>query len=168
MMQNMQAIVRQQKGFSYVEMVFAVAMLALLAAVAAPYMEKHIQRQKESELKQNLREIRTALDAYKAAYDAAKMIKTSGASGYPANLDVLVEGVTDVSSPDKKKLYFMRRIPADPMFPAMGQSQVSPAATWGVRSYESDAQNPREGADVYDVYSLSAEIGLNGVPYREW
>ena len=69
------------KGFSYVEMVFAVAMLAVLALAATPYLEKNIQRKKELELKQSLREIRTAIDAYKAAYDAGKMTKAIGDSG---------------------------------------------------------------------------------------
>jgi general secretion pathway protein G len=164
----MKGMIHRQGGFSYVEMVFAVAMLALLAAVAAPYLEKQIQRQKESELKQSLRQIRSAIDAYKAAYDGGAVLKTIGANGYPPNLEILVQGVTDISSPEKKVLYFLRRIPADPMFPSKGQQQVSPAATWGLRSYESDADSPREGVDVYDVYSLSTEVGLNGVPYREW
>jgi general secretion pathway protein G len=158
----------RNRGFSYVEMVFAVAMLAMLAAVATPYLEKHIQRQKETELKQNLRQIRNAIDAYKAAYDAGKMLKNMGASGYPPDLEALVQGVVDASSVEKKKIYFLRRIPADPMYPIAKQQTVSAAQTWGLRSYESDAENPREGADVYDVYSLSGEVGLNGVPYREW
>lgn len=161
-------------GFSYVEMVFAVAMLALLAAVATPYLEKNIQRKKETELRQNLRQIRSAIDEYKAAVDTGKIKKIIGDSGYPKSLEDLVIGVEDISDSNKKKLYFLRRIPADPMYPKTYSNpqqladEISPAETWGKRSYASDADNPREGSDVYDVYSLSAEVGNNGINYNQW
>ena len=168
----------RHNGFSYVEIVFAVAMLAILALTATPYLEKNIQRKKELALKQNLREIRTAIDAYKAAYDAGKMTKTMGDSGYPKRLEDLVNGIEDVKDPQKKKIYFLRRLPADPMF-AQGEFRgnlsenradeaIDPADTWGKRSYDSDAENPREGSDVYDVYSFSEEVGINGIPYAKW
>jgi general secretion pathway protein G len=162
---------QKTRGFSYVEMVFSVAMLALLAAIATPYLEKNIQRKKETELRQNLRQIRMAIDSYKAAADAGKIKKAVGDSGYPPSLESLVDGVEDVSSPNKQKLYFIRRIPADPMFAINQQSPeraISPADTWGKSSYASDADYPREGADVYDVYSLSTDIANNGVAYRDW
>ena len=159
------------RGFSYIEMVFSVAMLALLAAVATPYLEKNIQRKKETELRQSLRQIRTAIDAYKAAADAGKIKRAVGDSGYPPNLQILAEGIEDITSPNKQKLYFIRRIPADPLFPLNNQSAnraINPAETWGKRSYASDADYPREGADVYDVYSLSSDIAINGVAYSDW
>ena len=153
-------------------MVFSVAMLALLAAVATPYLEKNIQRKKETELRQNLRQIRTAIDSYKAAADAGKIKRAVGDSGYPPSLESLVEGVEDISSPSKQKLFFLRRIPADSLYPSANNQSAShainPADTWGKRSYASDADYPREGADVYDVYSLSADIANNGVVYRDW
>lgn len=168
----------RRNGFSYIELVFTVAILAVLALAATPYLEKNIQRKKELELRQNLREIRTAIDAYKAAYDAGKMPKNMGDSGYPKNLGELVNGVEDVSDPQQKKMYFLRRLPADPMFPQAQYRQnlsenradeaIDPADTWGKRSYDSDAENPREGRDIYDVYSLSEEIGMNGIPYAKW
>lgn len=159
-------------GFSYIEMVFSVAMLALLAAVATPYLEKNIQRKKETELRQNLRQIRTAIDSYKAAADAGKIKRAVNDSGYPPSLDSLAEGVEDISSPNKQKLFFIRRIPADPMFPIDKNTSairaIKPSDTWGKRSYASDADSPREGADVYDIYSLSTDIANNGVAYRDW
>lgn len=159
-------------GFSYVEMVFAVAMLAVLATTATPYLQKNIQRKKEIELKQNLREIRTAIDAYKAAADGGKIEKLLNDSGYPKSLDDLVNGVVDVTDPAKKKLRFLRKVPIDPMYRASEYTQdaasLRASDTWGKRSYESDADNPKEGKDIFDVYSLSPEIGLNGVPYAQW
>ena len=162
---------KKTRGFSYIEMVFSVAMLALLAGVATPYLEKNIQRKKETELRQNLRQIRTAIDAYKAAADAGKIKRAVGDSGYPPSLESLAEGVDDITSPNKQKLYFIRRIPADPLFPLSNQEAeraINPADTWGKRSYASDADYPREGADVYDVYSLSTDIAINGVAYCDW
>ena len=159
----------KNKGFSYIELVFSVAILALLATAATPYLEKTIQRKKEAQLHENLREIRTAIDAYKAAFDAGKIAKNIGDSGYPKQLDDLANGVIDITDPQKKKLRFIRNISADPMFATTNNSkEISPAATWGKRSYDSDDTNPREGADVFDVYSLNTQAGLNGVPYQKW
>lgn len=165
----MQAI-KKNWGFSYVEMVFAVAMLALLAAVATPYLEKNMQRKKESELKQSLREMRTAIDRYKDAADAGKIAKRVGDSGYPHRLQDLIEGIDDITSPTKTKLRFLRKIPIDPMYPIKMDTArpVAPEDTWGKRSYASDTDNPREGDDVYDVYSTSPQVGNNGVPYEQW
>jgi general secretion pathway protein G len=166
----MQFTNKKIKGFSYVEMVFSVAMLALLAAVATPYLEKNIQRKKELEFRQNLRQIRTAIDEYKEASDQGKIKKSIGDSGYPHRLEDLVNGVDDITDPQKKKLRFLRRVPADPMYPKNLQAdkEINPEDTWGKRSYDSDADNPREGSDVYDVYSLSADIGMNGIAYGQW
>ena len=161
---------KKTAGFSYVEMVFAVAMLALLAAAAIPYLEKNIQRKKELELRQNLRQIRSAIDEYKIAVDQGKISKSLGDSGYPHHLEDLVKGVDDITDPQKKKLYFLRRMPADPMFPRQSavNNEIMPEDTWAKRSYDSDADNPREGGDVYDVYSYSKDTGLNGIPYAQW
>jgi general secretion pathway protein G len=111
-----------------------------------------------------LREIRTAIDAYKQAVDEGRIMRSLDQSGYPPKLSSLVEGVTDVKSPVDKKLYFLRRIPMDPF----SDNRVDAESSWGKRSYDSPPDAPREGRDVYDVYSLSARTALNGVPYREW
>ena len=159
-------LVRFLNGFSYIELVVSVAILALLATAATPYLEKTIKREKEADLRRELRTIRTAIDQYKKAYDEGRMLKVVGASGYPPNLEVLVNGVPNAKDPNKAKMRFLRRIPVDPMY--AGDQEQIPSATWGKRSYESEAKNPREGVDVFDVYSLSEEKGLNGIPYREW
>jgi general secretion pathway protein G len=156
---------RCHAGFSYIELVISVAILALLATAATPYLENTITRQKEMELRKNLREIRTGIDAYKKAFEEGRITQTVGDSGYPKKLEALISGIPDDTDPQKKKMYFMRKIPADPMY--QGNSD-NPEDTWGKRSYDSDADNPREGADVFDVYSMSNEKGLNGIPYRLW
>jgi general secretion pathway protein G len=153
------------RGFTFVELLITVAMLALLATVAMPMAEVSVQRYREEQLRDALRQIREAIDAYKKAADEGHIKKTVDESGYPKQLDDLADGVEDIMDPKKKKLYFLRRVPADPMF----EGTVPQASrTWGKRSYQSPPDEPREGADVFDVYSLSTRKGLNGIPYRQW
>lgn len=153
------------RGFSYIELVVSIAILALLATAAVPYLEHTVKRQKEKELRSDLREIRTAIDAYKKAYSEGKITQIVGESGYPKRLEDLVSGVPDQTDQQKRPLRFLRKLPADPMFTGAYESA---AETWGKRSYESDADAPREGVDIYDVYSLSEEKGLNGTFYKQW
>jgi general secretion pathway protein G len=152
------------QGFTLIELVITVAIVGLLAAIAVPTAELAVQRNKEQELRLALREIRRAIDAYKQAFDDGRIVKTLDQSGYPPSLSILVDGVPDAKRADKRKIYFLRRIPRDPM----AASDLAPGESWGWRSYESDADDPREGRDVFDVYSKSAGVAMNGVPYRQW
>lgn len=153
-----------ESGFTLIEILVTVVIVAILASVALPLSELSQQRAKEQELRQALREIRMAIDAYKQAVDEGHIVKSLDQSGYPPKLALLVEGVIDARSPISKKMYFLRRIPRDPFADDAVDSEFS----WGKRSYDSPPDAPREGRDVYDIYSLSDRIGLNGVPYREW
>lgn len=157
--------VRRAAGFTLIELVITVVIVALLATVALPMAELTVKRGKEQDLRVALREIRTGIDAYKKAWDEGHMQKRLDDSGYPKNLEVLVDGVEDFKSPTRTKMYFLRRLPRDPFSTDSGNS---PSATWGKRSYKSPPDEPSEGDDVFDVYSLSQGVGLNGVPYREW
>jgi general secretion pathway protein G len=130
-----------------------------------PLVEITVQRGKEQELKVALREIRTAIDAYKEASDEGRIETEADASGYPPTLVALYMGVVDASSPDAKLIYFMRRLPRDPFFP---DGTVPASDTWGLRSLASPPDNPQPGDDVYDVYSQSAGVALNGTPYHDW
>jgi general secretion pathway protein G len=160
------SIPRAAGGFTFIELIVTVAIVALLATMVFPMAELAVQRSRERDLKDALRQIRGAIDAYKKAYDEKKILGEANASGYPASLRVLADGVPDAKSAVKdRKIYFLRRIPKDPM---NSDPTVAPEASWGLRSYLSPAEAPREGVDVYDVYSRSPANGLNGVPYRKW
>ncbi|SAL20209.1 general secretion pathway GspG related transmembrane protein [Caballeronia arvi] len=154
-----------QRGFTIIEMLVTLAILAVLATVAAPLVQVAAQRQKEDELRRALWSIRDAIDAYKAAGDAGKFDRSAGDTGYPPRLDTLVEGVVDKTNPSGARIYFLRRVPRDPLCDCPSRSDEQ---TWGKRSYASPPDSPSEGNDVYDVHSLSEGNGLNGIPYRKW
>lgn len=164
---------RKHKGFTLIELMIVVAIMGILATAAMPLRELMVKREKEQELRVALRQIRTAIDAYKLATDEGRIAKKVDESGYPPRLEELYMGVPDIKDPKKKIIYFLRRLPRDPMFTeldVMGMGiQLTPAEeTWGKRSYESPWDSPKEGDDVFDVFSRSEAIGMNGVPYREW
>lgn len=152
------------KGFTLIELVITVAIIAVLASVALPLNELVVQRAKEQDLRRALRELREGIDAHKQAWDDGRLARSVGDSGYPKRLEDLAAGVEDQKSPKKQRIYFLRRIPRDPF----AAEDLSPAETWGKRSYASPPEAPQEGEDVFDVYSLSTRIGINGRPYREW
>ncbi|KWF00774.1 general secretion pathway protein GspG [Burkholderia ubonensis] len=155
----------RESGFTLIEMIVTVALVAIIASVATPFFKIQQQREKERELKAALREIRSAIDAYKLAGDEGRIARAADSTGYPKSLDQLVTGVVDQRDPKGRKIHFLRRIPYDPMNPS---SPTSAADSWGKRSYASDAADPQEGVDVYDVFSLSDRTGINGIPYRKW
>jgi general secretion pathway protein G len=153
------------RGFTLIELLVTLAILALLGTLVLPVTQVTVQRSQEQDLRRALRDIRTGIDAYKRAHDEGRIARVAGGTGYPKNLELLVEGVPDLRSAQRAKIFFMRRLPRDP-FARSGND--SAADTWGKRSYASEAADPQEGADVYDVYSNSGRTGLNDVPYRKW
>lgn len=153
------------RGYTLIEMLVTLAVLSCLATLVVPVAALGVQRQQERELRQALRELRAAIDAYKRAYDQGHIVHAIDGSGYPPRLETLVDGVEDAMDPQHRKIYFLRRIPRDPFsLDAMGKA----SDTWLKRSYRSDADHPEEGGDVYDVLSRSERKGLNGRVYAEW
>lgn len=152
------------KGFTLIELVITVAIVAVLASVAMPLNELVVQRAREQDLRRALRELRDGIDAYKQASDEGRIVKRAGESGYPKKLEDLAAGVEDQKNPKKERIYFLRRIPRDPFAP----EALAAAETWGKRSYASPPEEPRDGDDVFDVYSLSSATGINGRPYKDW
>ena len=150
---------RRQRGYSLVEMMVVVVVLAVLAAVALPVAKFTNKRLKEADLRQELRTMRNAVDEFKRYSDAGLLPVELGTEGYPPDLETMVEGVDVVGQVNMKKR-FLRQIPIDPM---------TGEAEWGMRSYQDESDSRSWGGEnVYDVYSLSEGVGLNGVPYSEW
>jgi general secretion pathway protein G len=150
---------RAQAGFTLAELVTVAAVMAVLALVSLPVAKFTLKRSKEADLRLALRQMRTAIDEYKHYSDAGLIAIDLGTEGYPKKLDVLVEGVEIVGQVDKK-LKLLRRIPVDPM---TGKDE------WGLRSYQDEFDSTSWGGEnVFDVYSLSQGVGLNGIAYRKW
>jgi general secretion pathway protein G len=155
----------RQRGFTLVEIVVSLAIIAVLTSISLPLAEVSVQRKKEEQLRVSLRQIRGALDAYRQAFDEGRIKREAGDSGYPKSLRTLVDGIEDAQSASGGRLYFLRRMARDPFFP---DAATPPEQTWGKRSYASSPNAPKEGKDVYDVFSLANGKGLNGIAYREW
>jgi general secretion pathway protein G len=152
-----------RSGYTLVELIVVGTLLLILASAVLPLAKVTIQRQREVELRRALREMRVAIDRFKDAADQGMIgsvdLKT-GAEGYPAGLETLVEGVSVVNDASGRKLKFLRRIPIDPM---------TKSTEWGMRSYQDapDATN-WGGQNVFDVYTKSTGTALDGTKYKDW
>jgi general secretion pathway protein G len=143
-------------GFTMVELVVAIAVIAILAGAAIPLARNVIKRDKERQLRRALWEMRDAIDRYKDAADRNAFQQKVGTEGYPPDLETLVKGV----DANGKKLKFLRKIPIDPM---TGETE------WGLRSMQDDADSTSWGGqNVFDVYTKSQGTGLDGTKYAEW
>lgn len=157
---------RKQSGFTLIEMLAAMTLLALLLSVAVPFSALVKQRAKEGELRHSLQVIRNAIDAYYQASREGKIDTSLDRSGYPPDLESLVKGVQDKTDPNGGKLYFLRRLPADPMCERC--EGRAPADTWDTRSYDSSPESFSSGRDVFNVRSKNRREGINGIPYTAW
>lgn len=147
------------QGYTLVELVLVSTLLVTFAAVVLPASKYTVRRAKEIELRQALREMRNAIDEFKRYSDAGLIPIELGTDGYPSELELLVEGVDLVGQIDQQ-MRFLRRLPRDPM---TGETE------WGMRSFQDDFDSSSWGGqNVFDVYSLSAGVGTDGVPYKEW
>lgn len=152
----------REHGFTLVEMIVTLTILSVLALAAMPLGETVVRHSREQALNRALADLRHALDAFKEASDTGR-IKRLTDSGYPPNLDVLVDGVEDAHA-DKKMVYFLRQIPRDPFCP----DDTPDVLCWSLRAYDSSAAFPQSGKDVFDVHSKSDAIGSDGRAYQKW
>jgi len=151
------------RGFTFIELIVATAIIMIMAAAALPLTMASIRRHKESEVRRELRELRTAIDKFKDLADIGGLSSTElrlGCENYPPSLQILVEGVARSNDPSGQKVKFLRRVPIDPL---------TGKADWGLRSF-SDAPDSKVwgGQCVFDVYSKHPGKGLDGTPYRDW
>ncbi|QLR43343.1 type II secretion system protein [Enterobacter sp. RHBSTW-00994] len=155
----------KKNGFTLIEMMVTLVLLSTLAAAVAPLVQRYQQRQKEEQLREALRDIRSAIDRYKQASSEGRIEKKTTESGYPPSLKSLVEGVPDETSPNHSQLYFLRRIPRDPMCDCASRPADQ---TWRVRSSTQASGEFDGGKDLFDVSSSNNDSGLNGIPYAQW
>ena len=154
-----------RRGFTVIELLITLAIMAVLAAAAFPLSEVSARRAKEKALREALWEIRHAIDEHKKAADEGRISVSKDQSGYPESLEALVNGTGAAKDAKSRQIYFLRRIPRDPF---AEDPKVPAEKTWAKRSYDSPPDAPREGKDVFDVFSTSTRVGLNGIPYNEW
>ncbi|MEY4429922.1 MAG: hypothetical protein RLZZ182_2611 [Pseudomonadota bacterium] len=154
----------ERRGFTLIEMVVVLTIVGVLASAAVPLWSLNKRRSQEAELRQNLRALRTAIDAYHQAWVDGRIERKADESGYPPTLQHLVQGVPDVSTPARRKIYFLRSLPRDPF----AEPQVPAADTWALRSHASPPEAPAPGADVFDVHSRATAVGLDGTPVNRW
>jgi len=154
---------QKNKGFTLVEMIITLTILAILAAAVFPLAKTAVKREKEIELRRNLRIIREAIDAYKKLADEKKIEVEDDTEGYPPDLETLIEGVELISGKEEsetKIMKFLRRIPKDP---------VTNSYDWGLRSYQDEPDSDHWGGEnVYDVYTKSLGTALDGTKYKDW
>lgn len=148
----------KQRGFTLVELIVTVTVVAILAGLAIPLARNSIVRQKEVELRRVLREMRVAIDRYKEACDLGLIDCGEDTGGYPPSLRILVDGA-ELTSAEGGLLRLLRRIPIDPM---------TNSTNWGTRSYQDSPGLAGGSGDVFDVYTRSDEIAMDGTRYADW
>ena len=146
----------RERGLTLVELIVAIAILAILAGAAMPLARTTVRRSKERELRRDLWEMRDAIDRYKDAADRGAFQIKVGTEGYPPDLETLVKGIDS----NGKKLRFLRRIPVDPM---------TGSTEWGMRSMQDEPDSDSWGGqNVFDVYTKAQGTGLDGTKYSQW
>jgi len=150
-----------EAGMTLLELIIACSILLILASAALPLARFTIVRQREAELRYDLRDMRRAIDRYKDLADRNLIRVELGSEGYPPDLETLVKGVAlGGTGAVGKNIRFLRRIPVDPM---TGRTE------WGLRAVQDDADsNSWGGKNVFDVYSKSTGIAMDGTKYSDW
>jgi general secretion pathway protein G len=154
---------RAEAGYTFVELLVVSTIIIILASAVMPLARVTATRQRESDLRRVLREMRTAIDKYKDSADLGLISPLElkvGAEGYPPDLQTLVEGVAAANDATGRKLKFLRRVPSDPM---------TQSTDWGMRSYQDDPDATRWGGqNVFDVFTTFQGTALDGTKYTDW
>ena len=154
---------RNSRGYTFVELLVVATIIIILASAVMPLAKVTARRQREAELHRALREMRTAIDKFKDAADLGQIGSLDlkvGSENYPADLQMLVDGVTAANDATGRKLKHLRRIPVDPM---------THKTEWGLRSYQDKPDATRWGGqNVFDVYTTFDGTALDGTKYRDW
>ena len=150
-------------GYTFIELVVSTAVILILASAALPLIRVSVKRQREAELKADLRIMRAAIDKFKDYADTGRIAQTEvqlGSENYPNSLQQLVDGVPLANDASGRKMKFLRRIPIDPL---------TNSTDWGLRAYQ-DLPNSTTwgGQNVYDIYSKADGKALDGTKYRDW
>jgi general secretion pathway protein G len=153
-------------GFTIAELVTVVAIVSILAAVALPVARFGIRRQKELQLREQLRRITDAIDRYHDYMASApgpkhpKDMMALGSEGYPKELKDLVKGL---ELTDATKVKFIRE--RDLIDPMTGKSDQ-----WITLSTTDDPDtSSSDKANVYEIHSSSTALSLDGkTHYNEW
>ena len=150
-----------QKGFTLIELIVVIVIISILAVVAIPMIETSVKRERELQLRRNLRLIRSAIDEHKKFVEKNNIQVEEDTYGYPERLENLVEGIEYRDKKNNPKIKkFLRKIPIDPM---------TKSYDWGMRSYQ-DKRNSGHwgGENVWDVYTTSERTALDGSLYKDW
>lgn len=148
-----------KRGFTLIELIATITILSILVGISLPLARNSLKRDRERELRQNLKEIRLALDRYKEASDLGKIEVPTDTEGYPQSLEVLVDGVQLIGQAGKN-IKFLRKIPTDPM---------TNSTDWGMRSYQDEPTSQSWGGqNVFDVYTKSDGIAFDQTRYKDW
>jgi len=146
-------------GMTLLELIIACAILMILSSAALPVAKMTIVRQREAELRRDLREMRDAIDRYKDFADRNLIRVEAGSEGYPPDLETLVRGVQVGANADHK-IRFLRKIPVDPL---------TGKAEWNFQAIQDDPDSTSWGGkNVFDVHSKSQAIALDGTKYSDW
>jgi len=174
------------------ELIIASGILLVLSSAALPLARVTVKRQREAELRRDLREVRDAIDRYKDAADKNLIRTEVGSQGYPPDLETLMNGVT-VSVGGTAQVGISASTFASLSSTAQGSATTGPTssgsdtpkkvrflrkipvdpttgkADWGLRAVQDDPDSHSWGGhNVFDVYSLSTDTAMDGTNYGDW
>ena len=150
-----------RRGLTLIELIVAFTIMMLLTTMAVPMARSRVRREKERELRNDLKEIHAAIDKYKDYCDAGKLgTQKVDSQCYPESLEILVDGVKGSGTNADTKIKFLRRIPKDPM---------TKSTEWGKRSMQDDPKSSGWGGqNVFSVFTKSSDKALDGTAYADW